>query len=155
MIEKILQETECDILVNDMGWDKFQNLVLKERAIVRATQSVITQLEVDHTPNVIKRPIRISDENGGETIPDGYARWLKTNTVNKLKKVIIQYFLHLKQVILLQANYMHSDIIRNFSSEGKGRSGFEQNIAYDMYMRMIYPRLYSKLLEVDWQNLVL
>ena len=22
-------------LVNDMGWDKFQNLVLKERAIVR------------------------------------------------------------------------------------------------------------------------
>ena len=31
-------------LVNDMGWEKFQNLGLKERAIVRATQSVVTQL---------------------------------------------------------------------------------------------------------------
>ena len=43
-------------LVNDMGWEKFQNLVLKERAIVRATQSVVTQLDVDNTPNEIKRP---------------------------------------------------------------------------------------------------
>ena len=28
-------------LVNDMGWEKFQNLVLKERALVKATQSVV------------------------------------------------------------------------------------------------------------------
>ena len=34
-------------LVDEMGWDKFQNLVLKERAIVRGTQSVIVRLLVD------------------------------------------------------------------------------------------------------------
>jgi len=37
-------------LVNEMGWEKFQNLVLKERAIVRATQSVIINLDVDNAP---------------------------------------------------------------------------------------------------------
>ncbi|MFB5622083.1 MAG: nitrite/sulfite reductase, partial [Candidatus Nitrosomaritimum yanchengensis] len=63
-------------LVNDMGWEKFQNLVLKERAIVRATQSVVTRLNVDDTPNEIKRPIRVSDESGSTAV-DGYARWLK------------------------------------------------------------------------------
>ena len=65
-----------------MKWvgKNFKILVLKERAIVRATQSVITKLQVDTTPNEIKRPIRISDEGGNSTIPDGYARWLKTNT---------------------------------------------------------------------------
>ena len=51
-------------LVNEMGWEKFQNLVLKERAVVRATQSVVTRLKVDTTLSEIRRPIRISDERG-------------------------------------------------------------------------------------------
>ncbi|MEK6965495.1 MAG: nitrite/sulfite reductase, partial [Thermoproteota archaeon] len=33
-------------LVDEMGWENFQNLVLKERMVVRATQSVIVKLEV-------------------------------------------------------------------------------------------------------------
>ena len=41
---KNLARNRMRYLVNDMGWEKFQNLVLKERAIVKATQSVITQL---------------------------------------------------------------------------------------------------------------
>ena len=80
---KNLARNRMRYLVNDMGWEKFQNLVLKERAIVRATQSVITQLDVDHTPNEIKRPIRITDESGNGSTPDGFARWLKTNTVQQ------------------------------------------------------------------------
>jgi sulfite reductase (ferredoxin) len=35
---KNLARNRMRYLVNDMGWEKFQNLVLKERAIVRATQ---------------------------------------------------------------------------------------------------------------------
>src|SRR4030066_2160198 len=57
-------------LVNDLGWEKFQNLVLKERAIVKATQSVIIKLEIDQTPEEIKKPLRIS-ESGGSSTPDG------------------------------------------------------------------------------------
>ena len=41
-------------LVNDMGWEKFQNLVLKERAIVKSTQSVIVKLNVDESINEIQ-----------------------------------------------------------------------------------------------------
>jgi len=135
-------------LVNDMGWEKFQNLVLKERAIVRATQSVVTQLEVDITPSVIKRPIRISDESGS-SIPDGYARWLKTNTLKQKQPEYHSVF------ITLEAGDITSNqitalatIIREFSSEGYARAGFVQNIALRYVHDDDLSRLYSKLLTV-------
>lgn len=133
-------------LVNDMGWEKFQNLVLKERAIVRATQSVVTHLEVDHTPSIIKRPIKISDESGS-SIPDGYARWLKTNTLKQKQSEYHSVFITLEagditsnQIIAL------ATIIREFSSEGYARVGFVQNIALRYVHDDDLPRLYSKLL---------
>jgi sulfite reductase (ferredoxin) len=145
---KNLARNRMRYLVNDMGWDKFQNLVLKERAVVRATQSVITQLEVDHTPDVIKRPIRISDEHGGETTPDGYARWLKTNTVKQMQDGYRSVFLTLEAGDITASQlYGLAEIIRNFSSEGKGRSGFSQNIALRYVHEDDLPRLYSKLLK--------
>ena len=146
---KNLARNRMRYLVNDMGWDKFQNLVFKERAVVRATQSVITQLEVDKTPNVIKRPIRISNENGGETIPDGYARWLKTNTVKQTQEDYRSVFLTLEAGDIT-ASQLHglSDIIRNFSSEGMARSGFEQNLALRYVHEDDLPLLYAKLIEI-------
>ena len=134
-------------LVNDMGWEKFQNLVLKERAIVRATQSVITQLQVDHTPNEIKRPLRISDESG-EAAPEGYARWLKTNTVKQKQSGYSSIFITLEagDITASQLNAL-ADLIRDFSSEGKGRFGFVQNVALRYVHDDDLPRLYSKLLE--------
>ena len=135
-------------LVNDMGWEKFQNLVLKERAIVRATQSVVTRLEVDPTPSIIKRPIRISDESGS-SIPDGYARWLKTNTLKQKQSEYNSVF------ITLEAGDITSNqitalatIIREFSSEGYARAGFVQNIALRYVHDDDLSRLYSKLLTV-------
>ncbi len=135
-------------LVNDMGWDKFQNLVLKERAIVRATQSVVTHLEVDTTPSIIKRPIRISDESGS-SIPDGYTRWLKTNTLKQKQSEYNSVF------ITLEAGDITSNqitalatIIREFSSEGYARAGFVQNIALRYVHDDDLSHLYSKLLTV-------
>ncbi len=135
-------------LVNDMGWEKFQNLVLKERAIVRATQSVVTSLEVDHTPSIIKRPIQISDESGS-SIPDGYVRWLKTNTLKQKQSEYHSVFITLEagditsnQIIAL------ATIIREFSSEGYARVGFVQNIALRYVHEDDLSRLYSKLLTV-------
>ena len=134
-------------LVNDMGWEKFQNLVLKERAIVRATQSVITQLQVDHTSNEIKRPLRINDESG-EAAPEGYARWLKTNTVKQKQSGYSSIFITLEagDITASQLNAL-ADLIRDFSSEGKGRFGFVQNVALRYVHDDDLPRLYSKLLE--------
>ena len=134
-------------LVNDMGWEKFQNLVLKERAIVRATQSVITQLEVIHTPNEIKRPIRITDESG-TSVSDGYARWLKTNTVKQKQANYRSIFITLEagDITASQLNAL-ADLIRDFSSEGKARFGFVQNVALRYVHEDDLPRLYSNLLE--------
>ncbi len=146
---KNLARNRMRYLVNDMGWDKFQNIVLKERAVVRATQSVITKLKVDHTPDIIKRPIRISDEDGGETTPDGYARWLKTNTVKQTQEDYRSVFLTLEAGDITASQLRGlADIIRNFSSEGKGRSGFSQNIALRYVHEDDLTRLYSKLLEI-------
>lgn len=146
---KNLARNRMRYLVNDMGWDKFQNLVFKERAIVRATQSIITQLEVDHSPTAIRRPIRISDESGNMTTPDGYARWLKTNTIKQTQPDYRSVFLTLEAGDITASQlFALASIIRDFSSEGKARSGFVQNLALRYVHEDDLPRLYSRLLEV-------
>ena len=145
---KNLARNRMRYLVNDMGWEKFQNLVFKERAIVRATQSIITQLDVDTTPDEIKHPIRITDESGSLT-PDGYARWLKTNTVKQKQSDYRSVFITLEagDITANQLNAL-GNLICDFSSEGKARCGFVQNVALRYVLEDDLPRLYSKLLEV-------
>lgn len=146
---KNLARNRMRYLVNDMGWEKFQNLVLKERAIVRATQSIITQLDVDHTPNEIKRPIRITDESGGGTTPDGFARWLKTNTVKQKQSNYYSVFVTLEAGDITSNQLQtFAGLITDFSSEGKARSGFAQNVALRYVHEDDLLRLYSKLLEI-------
>jgi sulfite reductase (ferredoxin) len=135
-------------LVNDMGWDKFQNLVLKERAIVRATQSVITRLEVDHSPKEIKKPIRIIEEVGNST-PDGFSRWKKTNTLKQKQSEYYSVFITLEagDITSNQLTTLAS-IVREFSSEGYARVGFVQNVAIRYVLEDDLPKLYSKLTEI-------
>ncbi len=144
---KNLARNRMRYLVNDMGWEKFQNLVLKERAIVRATQSVVTRLKVDTVADKIKRPLKISDESGNST-PDGYARWLKTNTIKQKQSDYRSVFITLEagDITSNQLNAM-ANIIREFSSEGKARSGFVQNVALRYVHEDDLIPLYSKLLE--------
>ena len=144
---KNLARNRMRYLVNDMGWEKFQNLVLKERAIVRATQSVVTRLKVDTTPDKITRPLKISDEIGG-SVPDGYARWLKTNTIKQKQSDYRSVFITLESgdITSNQLNAM-ANVIREFSSEGKARSGFVQNVAIRYVHEDDLVNLYSKLLE--------
>ncbi len=133
-------------LVNEMGWEKFQNLVLKERAVVRATQSVITKLKVDTTPSEIQQPIRISDESG-ESAPDGFARWLKTNTVKQKQSGYHSVFITLEAGDITSNQLAAiADIIRDFSAEGKARTGFVQNVAIRYVHEDDLPKIYSRLL---------
>ena len=144
---KNLARNRMRYLVNDMGWEKFQNLVLKERAIVRATQSVVTKLKVDTTPDKITRPLKISDESGN-SVPDGYARWLKTNTMKQKQSEYRSVFITLEagDITSNQLNSM-ANLIREFSSEGKARTGFVQNVALRYVHEDDLVQLYSKLLE--------
>lgn len=143
---KNLARNRMRYLVHEMGWEKFQNLVLKERAIVKATQSVVTQLDVDLTPSKIKTPIRISEDT---TTPDGYARWLKANTIPQKQPNYHTVFITLEAGDIT-ANQLISlaGIVRDFSCEGYARTGFNQDIALRYVRDEDLPQLYSKLLDV-------
>lgn len=146
---KNLARNRMRYLVNDMGWENFQNLLLKERAIVRATQSVITQLDVDHTPSEIKRPIKITDESGSTSVPNGYARWLKTNTVKQKQSDYRSVFITLEAGDITSSQLeAFAHIISEFSSEHKARSGFAQNVALRYVHEDDLTALYSRLLSV-------
>jgi len=138
-------------LVNEMGWDKFKNLVLKERAIVRATQSVIIRLNIDKKSNEIKRPISVSSENG--SIPDGYARWLKTTTYKQKQEGYTAVFVALESGDIT-ANQLRAmaDITKDFSAEGFARNGFSQDIILRYVHESDLPKLYSRLLEAGLAN---
>lgn len=144
---KNLARNRMRYLVNDMGWEKFQNLVLKERAIVRATQSIVTKLSVDDSPSEIKRPIRISNEMVSPP-PEGYARWLKGNTFKQKQGGYYSVFITLEAGDITSSQLLAlSEIIQDFSSEGLARCGFTQNISLRYVHEDDLPYLYSTLLK--------
>ncbi len=137
-------------LVNEMGWGKFQTLVLKERAIVRATQSVIVKLEIDKAPEALNK-ITISSET--PSLPSGFARWAKSNTVKQKQNGYSTVFLTLESGDVT-ANQLRAiaQIAREFSAEGRVRNGFTQDIVFRWVRDDNLPGLYSKLLEVGLAN---
>ncbi len=139
-------------LVDELGWKEFQNLILKERAIVRATQSVIVKLDVDDTPNEIKRPIAVSGTDGKPT-PEGYSRWMKTSTFKQKQDQHYSAFINLEAGDIT-ANQLYSlaEICREFSAEGFARNGFNQEVVFRWIHESDLPRLYSKLLETGLAN---
>ena len=80
--------------------------------------------------------------------PDGYARWLKTNTIKQKQSDFRSVFITLEAGDIT-ANQLSAlaDAIRDFSSEGKARFGFVQNVAIRYVHEDDLPRLYSSLLE--------
>ncbi|AJZ75485.1 ferredoxin--nitrite reductase [Candidatus Nitrosotenuis cloacae] len=139
-------------LVDEMGWEKFQNLVLKERALVRMTQSAIVKLSIDQNPQKIEPHVRISGFDG-KSIPDGFSRWRKGNTFAQKQAgyYSVSITLEAGDVTASQLRAI-ADISREFSAEGYARTGFVQ----DIYLRWVaesdLPRLYSKLLEIGLAN---
>jgi len=138
-------------LVNELGWNKFKNLVLKQRTIVRATQSVIVRLNINQKQNEIKRPISVSSENG--SVPDGYARWLKTTTYKQKQEEYSAVFITLESgdITASQLRAM-AEITKDFSAEGFARNGFSQDIILRYVHESELPNLYSRLLEAGLAN---
>jgi len=138
-------------LVDEMGWDKFKNLVLKQRTIVRATQSVIVKLNINQKQNEIKRPISVSSENG--SVSDGYARWLKTTTYKQKQEEYSAVFITLESgdITASQLRAM-AEITKDFSAEGFARNGFSQDIILRYVHETELPNLYSRLLEAGLAN---
>ena len=143
---KNLARNRMRYLVNDLGWEKFQNLVLKERAVVKATQSVIVKLNIDDSVNEIQRPISVSDESA--SVPDGFARWEKTNVIKQSQSGFNSAFIGLEAGDIT-ANQLRSiaEIIRDYSAEGFARNGFSQNIVIRYVHDDDLKSMYSRLIE--------
>lgn len=138
-------------LVDQMGWEPFQNLVLKERAIVRATQSVVTTLEVEE-PQKPTAPLRVSGFDT-KSIPDGFFRWRKNNTFKQKQDGYFSVSLTLEagDITASQLRTL-ADICREFSEEGYARTGFAQDIVIRWVHQDDLPKFYSRLLEVGLAN---
>ena len=149
---KHMERNRMRYLVDSMGWEQFQSLVLKERALVRMAQSVIVKLSVDQTPQKIESHVRISGFDG-KSIPDGFSRWRKGNTFAQKQSgyYSVSITLEAGDITASQLRVM-AEISKEFSAEGYARTGFVQ----DIYLRYVaesdLPRLYSKLLEVGLAN---
>ena len=137
-------------LVNEMGWDKFQNLVLKERAMIKMVLSVMIKLEVDNNPEV-SRKISINSEM--PSIPQGYSRWAKSNTVKQRQSGFSSVFLTLESGDVT-SNQLRAiaDMAREFAADGQIRNGFTQDMVFRWVRDTDLPRLYARLLEVGLAN---
>jgi sulfite reductase (ferredoxin) len=138
-------------LVDQMGWEPFQNLVLKERAIVRATQSVIVTLDVD-APQRPTAPLRVTGFDT-KSIPDGFSRWHKNNTFKQKQEGYYSVSLTLEagDITASQLRAL-ADICRDLSEEGYARTGFAQDVVIRWVRESDLPKLYSRLLEVGLAN---
>jgi sulfite reductase (ferredoxin) len=137
-------------LVNELGWEKFQNIVLKERAMVRVTQSVMVKLDLDKIPEVLGKMSISSDT---PTKPEGFSRWMKSNVISQKQNGYNSVFLTLESgdVTSNQLRTM-AEIAREFSAEGRARTGFLQDMVFRWVKDEDLLKLYSKLLEVGLAN---
>ena len=78
---KNLARNRMRYLVHEMGWEKFQNLILKAfHSTCNAVATVKLDLEINDEE--VKRPLTVS-EGVPQNIPQGYDRWLETNTIKQ------------------------------------------------------------------------
>lgn len=137
-------------LVNEMGWERFQNVVLKERTMVKLTQSVLLKLDLDTTPEVHGRISVISEK---PSHPPQYSRWIKTNTLKQKQEGYSTAFVTLESGDITTSQLrVVAEIARELSAEGKARNGFAQDIVFRWIKDGDLPILYSKLLEAGLAN---
>ncbi|MDH3765868.1 MAG: nitrite/sulfite reductase [Nitrosopumilus sp.] len=143
---KNLARNRMRYLVDEMGWDDFQNTILKERAVMRATQSIIVKLDVDDSVTEIKKSIIISEESGAPNL-DGYSRWFKTNTIKQKQDGYYCAFINLEAGDI-SSNHLLSlaDVCQEFSAEGFARNSFSQGIVLRWIDETDLPKLYTRLI---------
>jgi sulfite reductase (ferredoxin) len=150
-------------LVHEMGWDKFQRMVFKERSIVEMTTATSTsklfdvQAEYDTRPLVNTanpKMLKLPMLNEQVTLESpGYERWLHTNVARQKQDGYFTVFVTLaagditgnQLRILAQA-------IREFSSEGSARNTPQQNFAIRYVRADDLHDFYNRLASIGLAN---
>ncbi|MDE1763360.1 MAG: nitrite/sulfite reductase [Thaumarchaeota archaeon] len=137
-------------LVNELGWEKFQGIILKERAMVKLVQSVVVKLDLDKSPEVLHK-VSISSEMPSP--PQGLSRWMKSNTMKQKQHGYSTAFITLESGDITASQLRAvAEMAREFSAEGRIRNGFAQDIVFRWVKDEDLQRLYLALLEVGLAN---
>ena len=157
-------------LVHEMGWERFQKMVLKERAIVEMTTSYSTSQLFDvksHEDNTRSLPksttttttttktmmkLAMINTNVTKDSP-GFERWRHTNAVPQKQDGYFTAFITLGagDITASQLRVLAS-AIRDYSAEGVARNTPQQNFALRHVRETDLPNLYEKLASAGLAN---
>lgn len=148
-------------LVNEIGWEKFQKMVLKERTIVEMTISEFTknlyQVHFNNSYVPTNKSTKFNRlpivETNISTTSNGYDRWLHTNVVPQKQEGYFTIFITLGAGDIT-ANQLRSlaSLIRKFSSESIARNTPQQNFAIRYINNNDLPAVYKKLMAIGLAN---
>ena len=146
-------------LVNEMGWEKFQKLVLKERSNVEMTIS----LETLNRYKVDFEDASIRQLSNGKKLPlinekvdinsDPYKRWIHSNVVSQKQNGYFVVFVTLGAGDIT-SNQLRSlaKTIQNYSGEGCARNTPNQNFAVRFVKARDLPEFYNDLAKIGLAN---
>src|SRR5438270_5911784 len=150
-------------LVHEMGWDKFQKMILKERSIVQMTTAASTaklfdiraEEEKDPLPKAVNaKMVKLPVINERVTLESpAYERWLHSNVVSQKQHGYFTAFITLAAGDIT-ANQLRilADAIREFSAEGTARNTPQQNLAIRYIKTDDLPDLFSRLASIGLAN---
>jgi sulfite reductase (ferredoxin) len=162
-------------LVHEMGWERFQKMVLKERSIVEMTTSYATQQLFDVKSHEDTRTLPLPDASSGTMtaamartktttkLPmlngnitkdsPAFERWLHTNAVSQKHEGYVTVFITLGagDITASQLRLLAS-AIRDYSAEGVARNTPQQNFALRYVRETDLANLYEKLTSAGLAN---
>ena len=139
-------------LVNEMGWEKFQKLVIKERSNVEMTVS----LETLGRYKVETEPQNMRQLANGKKLPilnekvdvnsDPYKRWLHSNVVSQKQNGYFVVFITLGAGDITASQLRSlAKTIRDYSGEGCARNTPNQNFAIRFIKAKDLPEFAKKI----------
>lgn len=145
-------------LVHEMGWEKFQKLVIKERTNVEMTISFTTAKSYDVTseddsrlvPKISKLPMI---NQAIELDNSSYKRWVHTNVLPQRQENYNVVFVTLGAGDIT-SNQLRglAEIIRNLSEEQSARNTPNQNFAIRFVRTENLPKFYTGLSRIGLAN---
>jgi sulfite reductase (ferredoxin) len=153
-------------LVHEMGWERFQKMVLKERSIVEMTTSYSTEQlfdvksheDIRQLPKASGRMMTMMTKLPMLNVKvtkdsPGFDRWLHTNAVPQKQEGYFTAFITLGagDITASQLRVLAS-AIRDYSAEGVARNTPQQNFALRYVRETDLPNLYEKLASAGLAN---
>lgn len=152
-------------LVHEMGWEKFQSLLLKERTIVEATTSIPTKNSFESFLNMSNEytfnSLSLTASSSKKKLPmlepsnmqTPYDRWLNSNVVAQKQPGYYSIYITLGAGDIT-SNQLRAlaEFIREFSLEKKARTTPQQNFLIRYIKADNIPKIFKKLSGIGLAN---